>query len=346
MGGRPVDAAGDPPRAERGHLPRRERCRPHPRVPHQPRRIGTGGQHGVRHRPVAALRHRVLAARRSALRLCRQHGQRGPLRLSQRRPRAARRPRGGGGAPARGRPLDARPRRLGGRHAAIPVHRLGFERRHLHPPAPAAADRAVGGGTRPRRRVGLGGGARGGATTRSAFECTADLRHRPAQLRRPRDPAGRERGGRRLVRHQRARRARRRPAAGLRDACGARRVLRLAVVLHRQPRGPAPARPPARSRGPCHRARRADPAALRPARHHVLRRRHVPARVPRRRLRGAARLMEPRQADRLQGGAHSNAERPAHRRLSGLPHRLRRFPTAPSGRAPSMSRWRRTARCW
>ena len=60
-----------------------------------------------------------------------------------------------------------------------------------------------------------------------------------------------------------------------------RRVLRLALVLHRRPRGPAAQGRAARPQGQDHRARRADPGALGRARHDLLRRRPVPGRLSR-----------------------------------------------------------------
>ena len=72
------------------------------------------------------------------------------------------------------------------------------------------------------------------------------------------------------------------------------------------------------------RPRRADPGPLGAARDHVLRRRAIPRRLSRRRLRRAARLMEPRQAHRLQGRAAAVQGRRADRRIRGFPHRLRR----------------------
>ncbi len=65
-------------------------------------------------------------------------------------------------------------------------------------------------------------------------------------------------------------------------------------------------------------------AAFGPAQHRLLRAaRSFPAGVPRRRLRRAARLVEPRQAHRLQGRAHHPQGRRTDRRIRGFRHRLR-----------------------
>ncbi len=107
-------------------------------------------------------------------------------------------------------------------------------------------------------------------------------------------------------------------AAGLRHAGAGGRFLRLALVLHRRQRGPAPAGRAARPARPRDGAGRADPAAFGAAGDDLLSRRR-PAPPPRsrrprrRRLRGAARLVEPRAAHRLQGRPHPAARRRAER---------------------------------
>ena len=93
------------------------------------------------------------------------------------------------------------------------------------------------------------------------------------------------------------------------------------------------------------RPRRAVPAALGSARHRFLPRRAVSCRIRRRRVCRLSRLLEPRQAHRLQGGAADDEGRQADGRLPGFSGRLRRRPTAAFGAGPSASPWRRTARC-
>ncbi len=66
------------------------------------------------------------------------------------------------------------------------------------------------------------------------------------------------------------------------------------------------------------------PVAFRADRPGVLRRRSVPRRVQRRRVRLAARLMEQFQAHRLQSGARAFCGRQAGRRLRQFPHRIPR----------------------
>ena len=103
--------------------------------------------------------------------------------------------------------------------------------------------------------VGRGAGPRRRARVRSRRAEPAGLRHRHPQLLRHDHPA---RDRRPVVRRQRARRARRQPAARLRHARGGGRLLRLALVLHRQPRGPARA-----AEGPAPRPRRQGDGARR-----------------------------------------------------------------------------------
>ena len=71
-------------------------------------------------------------------------------------------------------------------------------------------------------------------------------------------------------------------------------------------------------------ARRAHPGSFRAARDHVLRGGPVSRRIQGRRLRRAARLVEPGEAHGIQGRAAPDEGRKAHRRLRGFPHRLRR----------------------
>ena len=86
---------------------------------------------------------------------------------------------------------------------------------------------------------------------------------------------------------------------------------------------PAPQR---RASGPCrqgHRAGRADPAPFGAPRPCFLRRECLPRRLPRRRLRDAARLVEPQREHRLQGYPYPDEGRRADRRIRGFPDRLR-----------------------
>ncbi len=94
-----------------------------------------------------------------------------------------------------------------------------------------------------------------------------------------------------------------------------RRVLRLALVLHRRQRGSGPCRRAPRPQGQGHRARRADPGAFVDAAGRLLRRRRVPGRVQGRCLRHPARLLEPRRPDRIQGDPRPHGRRQANRRL-------------------------------
>ena len=71
----------------------------------------------------------------------------------------------------------------------------------------------------------------------------------------------------------------------LRHARRGRRLLRLALVLHRRQRGPAPPGRAARPRGQGHRPGRAVPGAFGAAQHRLLRRRQLPGRLQGRRLR-------------------------------------------------------------
>ena len=106
-----------------------------------------------------------------------------------------------------------------------------------HEPPPAPRPRRW----RRRKALGAAGSAEPGRATVLAFDPDGKNRRvfadRPAQLLgltiRPVRTT--------LVRGQRARHARRQPAARLCDAVEARRLLRLALVLHRRPRRPAPA---------------------------------------------------------------------------------------------------------
>ena len=110
------------------------------------------------------------------------------------------------------------------------------------------------------------------------------------QSGRPRAAAGHRH---RLDRDERARQPRRRPRARLRDVGEGRRLLRLAVLVHRQELRSALRRRVSRSGQQGDRAGRADPVALGRARHHLLHRHAVPAALSQRRLRRAARIVEP-----------------------------------------------------
>ena len=143
-----------------------------------------------------------------------------------------------------------------------------------------AKDHAAG------RRLGPRGAAAPTSRLLSGRQRQERLRHRHPQLRQP-DRASHHR--RALVRDQRARQPGRRPAARLRHPRERQGLLRLALVLHRRPRGSAPEGRTARPRRQGHRARRADPAPFRPARHDLLRAATgvaaFPAELPRRRFR-------------------------------------------------------------
>ena len=117
----------------------------------------------------------------------------------------------------------------------------------------------------------------------------ARLRDRHSQLFRPRGSA---RNRRALVRRQRTRRTGRQPAARLRHACRARRLLWLALVLSRRSSGPASQGRAAGSREQHHDSRRSHSGAFGAARHRLLYGGSVSLRLQRRRLRHAARLVE------------------------------------------------------
>src|SRR4051794_31620822 len=227
-------------------------------------------------------------------------------------PRGPRPGRDGGPAAAHRRPRHARPRVHARRLAHAGVGRLREQR--LHRRRGAAHGGAEGPRARARGRcpLGPGGVARRRPLLRARRLRPAGLRHRPAQLRHPHDPA-RDRPA--LVRRQRARRPRRQPRARLRHPRGAGRLLRLALVLSRRQRGPAAQGRAARPRGPSDHSGRPVPGPLGHPRPRLLRRRPVPARVPRRRLRRHARLVEPRHAHRLQGRPNADARRPPDRCL-------------------------------
>ena len=247
---RPAPAAR---RAERRHLRRRERRRPHSRAaPERGRRRAPSDERGVRRRS-ATIRSASPSIRRrqsangsmSPTRLGR------PLSLSQWRPEGARAGRDGRRATADRRPWtrdivfspdgtrcssrSARARNVAeGGGKLEPAALRQWEPEH-------AARRGLGQRDRSRRR----------ARVRSRRQEPARLRDRHPQLRRPGDRAGHRRP---LVLDQRARRARRQPAAGLRHARARGRVLRLALVLHRRQRGSAAPRrsgPISPTRSPC-----------------------------------------------------------------------------------------------
>jgi hypothetical protein len=127
---------------------------------------------------------------------------------------------------------------------------------------------------------------------------------------------------------------RQQPRARLRHPCAGRRLLRLALVLHGRASGSAPPGQASRAQVEGHHARHSRQSPLRLARDVLLRGLAVPRRVQRRRLRRRARLVEPRPAHRLRSHPPAHAQRPRHRRVRRLPHRLRRPATAPSGAAP------------
>ncbi len=134
--------------------------------------------------------------------------------------------------------LDARHRVHAGGQAAA-RGRLRLERRARHVPVAAhqRRSRSLEEGQTARRRLGHRGAPRGRHVLRSGRQEREDRRDRPAQLLRSRDSSGDQSP---VVRGQRARRHRRQHAVRVRDRGEGRRLLRLAVVLCRRPRRPAP----------------------------------------------------------------------------------------------------------
>ena len=240
-------------------------------------------------------------------------------------------------------PLDARPRLLRRRQAAVRLRRLRLQRRRRHVAAAADQPRRLGSRRRPGRHLGRRAPSRRRPRLRSRGQGRQGLRQRHPQLRRPRRAAG---DARPVVLDQRARRPRRQPRARLRDPGARRRLLRLALVLPRRARGSAAQGRAPRSGRQGDRARRAPAGALGLAGDDVLRRQRLPRGLSRRRLRGAPRLVEPRHPHRLQSGPHPHRARRAHRRVRGLPGRLRRRPGPRLGPRPSASPSPTTARYW
>ena len=165
---------------------------------------------------------------------------------------------------------------------------------------------------------------------------------RPAQPRGPGLGAAHRRA---LDGGQRARRPGRRDAARLPDLGARRRLLRLALLLL----GPDGGRPRAAGSGHGRQGHHAGLRARRP--HRVARpllaaRRHA-ARLSRRHGHRPARLLEPQQAQRLQGRLRAVRERPPSRAAARHPDRL---PRAGRDASPTAGRsaWRSapTAPCW
>src|SRR5207245_1901107 len=162
----------------------------------------------------------------------------------------------------------------------------------------------------------------------------AALRDGPQERGRPRGSSQHRRA---LGDGQRARLARRRPAARLHHRGQGRRFLRLARVF----RGRWPGRP----RLPRAHERRAvpsddapddrDPGALGAARPRVLYGRAVPAELPREPLRRVSRLMEPHGPDRLQDRARAVQGRPAERPRRGLRDGMARGPAGEPRASPA-----------
>ncbi len=211
-------------------------------------------------RPEQTFRPRLLPARpRSAVSLRRQHGRRRALPLQERRPQGHR-PGGKTARPHRRRRGAHHPRArvLAGRQEALRHGRQRFQRRRGQQTR------------RTRARAGLG---------------NEPGRHRPEdfRLRHP-QPGGHRhppRHGRGVGQHQRTRRPGRRPRAGLRHPRHARRFLRLAVVLHGQPPGPAQGRHASRTRRQSAQARRAGAKPFGVAQPDVLHRQPVPGGIQR-----------------------------------------------------------------
>ena len=103
------------------------------------------------------------------------------------------------------------------------------------------------------------------------------------------------------------------PGARLHHARRERRLLRLAVVLHRLARGPAVQGEAPRVEGQDDCPGRAPPVAHGVDRPDVLRRRPIPEGVPSRRLRLGARLVEPRPPHRVQGHPRADERRQGDR---------------------------------
>ena len=237
-------------------------------------------------------------------------------RLSRRRPESLRRTGDDCLQRPLRRPLDPRHRLLARRQDAVSLGRLRIERRRGHGEGAGwrhrsldevhAARRGLGRGGRPRRRAGL----------RPRRQEWPHLRHRPAQLLGHDRAAGDRRA---LVRRQRARRARR------------QRAVRICHPVKDGAFYGWPWYYIGDNEDPRHKGARPDLAGKVTV-PDVLLQAHsapldiafydgeqLPGRVQGRRLRRAARLVEPRHAHRLQGGAaavQATASRPANTRTS------------------------------
>ncbi len=307
-------ATADPRRPERRHLRRRDRSWSHPGPP------GEGGSHAlraaidVRRWPRRAVRDGLLptgALAAVALRRGDQPG--GALRLPRWRHRGAK-PARGRGARARAdhrRPHHPRPGLLPRWRADVRLGGQPVERGGVHGQEERGPGARLGGHARSGRDLGTRGASRRRAGLRPRRKGRTDLRHRRSQLRRHGRPPG-ERGP--LVLHQRAGRPRRRPGPGLRHPRAPGRLVRLAVVLAREPRGSPPEGTAGRPLGQGEPPRRAAPGALGLAGDDVPRRR---------RLRRRAWLVEPRAAHRVQDHPHPDPGRRAHRGVRGFPDRVR-----------------------
>src|SRR6266446_9897156 len=140
------------------------------------------------------------------------------------------------------------------------------------------------------------------------FEFNPD-RHRAKGLRLGNSQGCRHRVSARhkraLDEHKRAGRDRRRFAARLHQQRASRRILRLAVVLHRKSSGSAPQGKTSRARRQSHRPRCARAGALGFAQPMFLYRRPISVRIQRRHLRHVPRFMEPHETYWLQSRART-----------------------------------------
>ena len=236
--------ARHPHRAERRPLRRRQRRQHDQRSSALPRTGKADRELGVRHRPQPALRHRLLSAgAEPAMGLRRQRRQHRPLPYKDGDLKATGKAEQiVGGIPANHhwtRDIVFSPdgktlylsvgsgSNIGEEVTDKPGNGIDALRRR-----PRRSARNVGAERRPRRRARL----------RPRRQEPPRRRHRHPQLLGHDAAAGDQRA---LVRHQRARRPRRQSRAGLRHHGEGRRVLRLALVLHRHQRGSAAAEGPA-----------------------------------------------------------------------------------------------------
>ena len=168
-------------------------------------------------------------------------------------------------AARRRRALDTRSRGFRGWIDDLRLGRLAIQRRRRNETSRGA--RSVSQDACAGRRLGTGGGPGRRAGLQAGRQRLARVRDRPQKLLGARRAAA-DLGS--LVRGQRARHARRRLAAGLRDHGRRRQVLRMAVVLHRRPRGPEARQGAAGPERPGDGSRRAAAAAFGAVGHRLL----------------------------------------------------------------------------